>query len=161
MVSIHPPPAAVETVVRQTVFKFSFQNDNVRPYMKDDGTTAQWLCHRAMCEWTGGSSLEGRRGNGGGSGLGGAKGGKKGDGKNSRPGSGSSVGMGVRRGSGAGGAVKLPPPEALERIGPGQLTPAAATWAAWLQARGISLEVAERNGTALPGPLPAMSSNAF
>jgi len=102
---------------------------NFGPYIEDDGTTAQWLCHRGMCEWTGGSSLEGRKGGDRGGAGGDRKAGKKEGGKNSRPGSGSSVGMGTRQGSGAGGAVKFPPPEALELIGTGQLTAAAAKWA--------------------------------
>ena len=56
--------------------------------------------------------------------------------------------MNRRQGSGAGGAPKLPPPEALERVGPGTLTDNARQWAEWLAQRGISLEVAERNGVA-------------
>ena len=65
-------------------------------------------------------------------------------------GSGASVGTGMsrRRGSGAGGAPKLPAPESLERVGPGALTDNAKHWADWLVSRGISLEVAERNGVA-------------
>ena len=55
---------------------------------------------------------------------------------------------GAVQGSGAGGAPKLPPPEALERVGPGTLTDNARQWAEWLAQRGISLEVAERNGVA-------------
>jgi hypothetical protein len=66
-------------------------------------------------------------------------------------GSNTSVGTGMssrRPGAGAGGAVKLPPPESLERVGPGETTPAAKKWGAWLESRGIDLSVAERNGLA-------------
>ena len=56
--------------------------------------------------------------------------------------------MSRRAGSGPGGAPKLPAPESLERVGPGALTDNAKQWADWLISRGISLEVAERNGVA-------------
>ena len=84
-------------------------------HIEADGREAQWMCHRATCEWTGGSSVAD------------AKGGFKGrTGTNeSAMGSNTSVGTGMSRrpGAGAGGAVKLPPPESLERVGP-----TAALW---------------------------------
>jgi twinkle protein len=44
---------------------------------------------------------------------------------------------------------KLPAPEDLQRIGPGEMTAAATKWAEMLKSRGISLETAERNGLAV------------
>jgi twinkle protein len=114
--------------------------------IEDDGASAVWLCHRATCEWTGGSSVA--DGGGGGGGKSGGAAAKKGRREGGNRGSGTAVGTGMRRGAGAGGAVKLPPAEALERIGPGTLTRAAAQWGEWLARRGISLETAERNGLA-------------
>ena len=110
-------------------------------HVEDDGASCQWMCHRATCEWTGGASNADRvRQKDGGSQSSAVFG----------SGSGASVGTGMnrRQGSGAGGAPKLPPPEALERVGPGTLTDNARQWAEWLAQRGISLEVAERNGVA-------------
>ena len=109
-------------------------------HIEDDGATAQWMCHRATCEWTGGSSLADQ-----------AKS-RVNRSRNSEGavGSNTSVGTGMSRrpGAGAGGAVKLPAPESLERIGTGDTTDAAGKWGEWLSERGISLDVAERNGLA-------------
>ena len=108
-----------------------------------DGREAQWMCHRATCEWTGGSSVSDAKGGRGGVNA-------RRTSNESAMGSNTSVGTGMSRrpGAGAGGAVKLPPPESLERVGPGSTTPAAAKWGAWLESRGVSLSVAERNGLA-------------
>ena len=92
-------------------------------HIEDDGKSAAWCCHRANCEWTGGTSKEGRQ----------------------------------RASKGADGAAsnrrvakpKLPDPADLQRIGPGNMTPAATKWSEFLKSRGISLEVAERNGLAV------------
>jgi twinkle protein len=108
-------------------------------HIEADGKEAQWMCHRATCEWTGGSSVADAKSN------------SRRSQSESAMGSNTSVGTGMssrRSGAGAGGAVKLPPPEALERVGPGETTPAAKKWGAWLESRGIDLAVAERNGLA-------------
>ena len=104
--------------------------------IEDDGAHAAWMCHRATCEWTGGTSVTDARGGGGHARA------------EASEGSNTHVGTGMRRGSGAGGAPKLPPPDALERVGPGAMTPAAEKWGEWLRSRGITLETAERNGLA-------------
>ena len=108
-------------------------------HIEADGREAQWMCHRATCEWTGGSSVAD------------AKSISRRTQSESAMGSNTSVGTGMssrRPGAGAGGAVKLPTPESLERVGPGETTPAAKKWGAWLESRGIDLAVAERNGLA-------------
>ena len=107
-----------------------------------DGREAQWMCHRATCEWTGGSSVSDAKGGRGGVNA-------RRTSNESAMGSNTSVGTGMSRrpGAGAGGRSNFPP-ESLERVGPGSTTPAAAKWGAWLEARGVSLSVAERNGLA-------------
>ena len=92
-------------------------------HVEDDGKSAQWCCHRANCEWSGGTSADGR----------------------SRASRGTDSAVSNRRVA----KPKLPAPEDLQRIGPGEMTPAAAKWAEMLKARGISLETAERNGLAV------------
>jgi hypothetical protein len=121
--------------------------------IEDDGHSAAWMCHRATCEWTGGTSMDDtmsrpRRDNSdrnkGFDGAGGAGGG-------GLTNAAAFVGTGMNRrpGSGAGGAPKLPSPDQFERIGPGgNLTDAAAELGEFLAERGISLDVAERNGLA-------------
>ncbi len=119
-------------------------------HVDDDGSGCQWMCHRATCEWTGAASTADARPSFG------AGPGRNVDANGERSsavfgsGSGASVGTGMSRraGSGPGGAPKLPAPESLERVGPGALTDNAKQWADWLISRGISLEVAERNGVA-------------
>ena len=119
-------------------------------HVDDDGSGCQWMCHRATCEWTGGASTADARPSFG------AGPGRNVDANGERSsavfgsGSGASVGTGMSRraGSGPGGVPKLPAPESLERVGPGALTDNAKHWADWLISRGISLEVAERNGVA-------------
>jgi len=91
--------------------------------IEDCGKRAQWMCHRANCEWTGGTDTSGR----------------------SRAPRGSDGAISNRRVA----KPKLPAPEDLQRIGPGTMTPAAAKWAEMLKQRGISLETAERNGLAV------------
>ena len=112
-------------------------------HIEPDGATAQWMCHRATCEWTGGSSLadvptKGKTGR------------TPVRERSGAAGSNTAVGTGMskRIGAGVGGAVKLPNPDSLERIGEGEVTDAAREWGGWLLERGISLKVAERNGLA-------------
>ena len=70
-------------------------------HVEDDGKSAQWCCHRANCEWSGGTSTDGR----------------------SRASRGTDSAVSNRRVA----KPKLPAPEDLQRIGPGEMTPAAAT----------------------------------
>jgi twinkle protein len=124
--------------------------------VEDDGASAAWMCHRASCEWTGGSNVaDGARGGRGGAGdsssLFAASSRRP---KSASAGANTHVGTGMRRGGSLDGDSrvvsnpKLPSPDALERIGPGEVTSAAREWRDWLAGRGISAETAERNGLA-------------
>ena len=60
--------------------------------IEDDGAHAAWMCHRATCEWTGGTSVTDARGGGGHARA------------EASEGSNTHVGTGMRRGSGAAAA---------------------------------------------------------
>ena len=102
-------------------------------HVEDDGKSAQWHCHRANCEWSGGTGSDGRQ----------------------RASRGADSATSNRRVA----KPKLPASEDLQRIGPGEMTPSATKWSEMLKSRGISMETAERNGLAVQNVYsPAASS---
>lgn len=104
------------------------------------GRQAVYVCHRATCEWSGAADLDFVPGKAKGSSS--AKGGKS-----------SSSNTATNTNTNNQRTIlkkpNLPKPEDLKRVGPGALDESAKPWAEMIEERGISLEVAERNGVAV------------
>jgi twinkle protein len=101
------------------------------------GRQAVYVCHRATCEWSGAADLDFVPGKGKGS-PSAAKGGKT----SSSTGNTNNQRTILKK-------PNLPKPEDLKRVGPGAIDESAKPWAKMIEERGISLEVAERNGVAV------------